>query len=207
MRFRVIGVTLVCFSLIFVGLTGQSVAEIDPNTIVGVWLFDDGSGDVAKDSSGNGLDGALVDGPAWGNGRFGKALELDGSGGHVVIPDHASPTEAITASIWVKSAGATWNAHGWVMEKRNAFMLHNIAGSTNMGWIFCNGGCWNLPFDWQAGATGPEDITEWHMYTGTFDSATGEWFLYIDGELASEMDLDKAPIDEDVGPMYIGNDT
>ena len=59
-------------------------------------------------------------------------------------------------------------------------MLHNIAGSTNMGWIFCNGGCWNLPFDWQAGATGPEDITEWHMYTGTFDSKTGDWKLYID---------------------------
>ncbi len=206
MKFRVIGVTLVCIGLIFAGLTGQSAAAIDPNTIVGMWLFD-GSGDIAKDSSGNGLDGVLVDGPERINGVFGKALRFDGVASHLMIPDHANPTTAITVTAWVKSTPETWNVHGWVVEKRDAFMLHNVEATTDMGWIMCNGGCWNLPFTWTDGAVSPDDITEWHMYTGTFDSATGEWYLYIDGEKESELELDKAPIAEDVGPMYVGRDT
>jgi len=207
MKFRVIGVTLVCFSLIFVGLTGQSTAAIDPNTIVGLWLFDGSSGDTAKDSSGNGLDGVFVDGPERINGAFGKALQFDGVASHLMIPDHANPTEAITVTAWAKSDTETWNQNGWILEKRDAFMLHNTEATQNVGWIMCNGGCWNLPFTWEDGAVGPDDITEWHMYTGTFDSATGEWYLYIDGELESEMELDKAPLAEDVGPMYVGRDT
>ena len=45
------------------------------------------------------------------------------------------------------------------------------------------------------------------MYTGTFDSKTGEWKIYIDGKVESELDLTKNQIDADSGPIYIGNDT
>ena len=47
-----------------IALTGlfalQSSAKIDPATIAGMWLFDEGSGDTAKDSSQNGNDGAIT---------------------------------------------------------------------------------------------------------------------------------------------------
>jgi hypothetical protein len=39
---------------------GISSAKIDLETCVGMWLFDEGSGDVAKDSSGKGNDGDIV---------------------------------------------------------------------------------------------------------------------------------------------------
>jgi len=187
-------------------LTNPSIA-VDPATLAGLWLFDDGAGDFARDSSGNGLDGELIDGPQWVKGKFGGALEFDGSGAHVVIPDHENPSEAITVSAWVKSNTETWNQHGWVLEKRNAYMFHPVQGNTTMAWIFCNGACWNKPGGWQDGAVGPDNITEWHMYTGTFDSATGAWKLYIDGKVESTLDLDKAPIVVENGPVYIGNDT
>ena len=45
------------------------------------------------------------------------------------------------------------------------------------------------------------------MYTTTYDSKTGEWYIYIDGKEESSMDLTKNPIDLDSGPVYIGNDT
>ena len=198
---------IVCLSLFLAGLTGQSLAAIDPGTIVGLWSFDDGAGDIARDSSGNGLDADLIDDPAWITGRFGGALEFDGVASHVVVPDHANPTEAITVTAWVKSSTETWNQHGWIAEKRDAFMLHNVQDSQNVGWIVVNGGPWNLPFTWETGAVAPDDITEWHMYTGTFDSATGEWYLYIDGELESELELNADPLAEDIGPIFIGNDT
>lgn len=206
MIFRAIGITLICMCLIL-GLTSQGTAEIDLKNLTGLWMFDEGKGDESEDLSGNENHAEFIDGPEWIDGVFGKALQFDGVASHVKIPDHANPTEAITVTAWVKSEGATWNQHGWVLEKRDAFMLHNIQGSTNMGWIVVNGGLWNLPFDWQAGAVGPDDITEWHMYTGTFDSATGEWYLYIDGNLESELDLNADALAEDFGPIFIGNDS
>ncbi len=209
MNVRVTRIALVCVGLLFAGLvlTGQSTAKLDSTIIAGLWLFDEGTGEVVKDSSGNGLDGKLVGKPEWVDGVFGKALELDGAGSYVEIPEHANPTEAITVSAWVKSATAGWNQHGWIVEKRNAFIIHPNQGTVNVAFPICNGGCWNKPGGWSDGAIGPKDITEWHMYTGTFDSNTGEWKLYIDGEEKSTLDLDKVPIDEDIGPLYIGNDT
>lgn len=72
--------TLFCISLMAVSLlfTGFSDAKVDLKTAVGIWLFDEGSGNVAKDLSGKGNDGKLVKAPAWVDGKFGKALEFNG---------------------------------------------------------------------------------------------------------------------------------
>ena len=60
-------VVLVCFSLFAVGVLFVSTtsAEIDPDTIVGMWLFDEGKGNVATDDTGNGLDGEFEGKPKW----------------------------------------------------------------------------------------------------------------------------------------------
>ena len=50
---------IIFVSLIFTGLS----SALDPETIAGVWLFDEGSGDVAIDSSPNGNDGEFVGDP------------------------------------------------------------------------------------------------------------------------------------------------
>ena len=60
-------------------LASPSYAEIDPETIVAFWSFDEGAGETAKDSSENKLDGELVGGPIWVDGKVAKALEFDGS--------------------------------------------------------------------------------------------------------------------------------
>ena len=208
-RFWLAGLAFVCCSLFFIGVLCVSTAsaKIDPSTVTGLWLFDEGKGKIATDASGNGLDGDLENSPRWVEGKFGEGLEFDGSGAHVVIPDHANPTDAITVTIWVKSNTDTWNQHGWMVEKRNAYIIHPNQGTKNVSWPICNGGCWNKPGGWRDGEVGPKDITEWHMYTTTYDSDTGEWYIYIDGEEASAMDLTKNPIDPDNGPVYIGNDT
>jgi hypothetical protein len=67
---------LIGLVVLFVGgmLANSTHAAIDPKTIVGLWLFDEGSGNTAKDSSGNKNDGAFMGKPAWVDGKFGKAL-------------------------------------------------------------------------------------------------------------------------------------
>ena len=200
-------------SIVFMSLFSMSIlfvftasAEIDPDTVVGVWLFDEGKGDIASDASENGLDGEFNGSPEWVEGKFGMALEFDGKSAYVQIPAHENPTEAITVSAWAKSAGATWNQPGWIVEKRPAYIIHPNSGTTNIAWPVCNGGCWNKPGAWNDGNVGTDDITEWHMYTTTFDSNTGEWYIYIDAEEESALDLTKNPIDLDNGPVNIGFD-
>lgn len=207
MKFRISRVVPVCISLIFIGLIfiSQSIAEIDPKTIQGLWLFD--AKDTLKDYSDNNFDGKQFGNPKTVDGKFGKALEFDGTS-YVEIPDHKNPTKAITITAWVKSAAATWNDHGWIVEKRDAYILHPNGGTTNVSFCVANGAPWNLPNAWDTGAASPkdQDITEWHMYTCTFDSATGEWNIYIDGEVQSNLKLNKAEIVEEIGPVHIGWD-
>jgi len=40
-------VTLICMFVISLVLVGQSFAKMDPETVVGAWLFDENSGDTA----------------------------------------------------------------------------------------------------------------------------------------------------------------
>ena len=84
----VAGLAMICASLIIMCLipAGQSYAEIDPETVVGVWLFDEGEGEIAGDSSENG-NGGKIFGAKWVDGKFGKALDFDGTIPKPGIPD------------------------------------------------------------------------------------------------------------------------
>ena len=69
-----IAVLVTCF---FVPL---SYAEFDPETYIGIWKFDEGKGDIVKDLSENEHEGQFVNDLKWVEGKFGDALEFDGSG-------------------------------------------------------------------------------------------------------------------------------
>jgi N-acetylneuraminic acid mutarotase len=56
------------------------------NGLVGWWKFDEGSGTVAYDSSGNGNDGSLINGPTWTTGKIGGALSFDGVDDLLLLP-------------------------------------------------------------------------------------------------------------------------
>ena len=53
----------------------QTGSAIEREGLVGLWLFDEGEGEVLKDLSGNGNDGQIA-GAKWVKGKFGKALEF-----------------------------------------------------------------------------------------------------------------------------------
>lgn len=210
MRFKRAKIVLLRGSVILLGLAAAngSFADINPKTIVGAWLFDEGAGNETKDQSAMALHGKATGGPKWVAGAFGKALEFDGKGSYVTIPEHENPVDAITVSAWVKSATPTWNQHGFIVEKRDAFIIHPVANEINVGWCFSNPGPWNQPMQWDSGKKGPPDgdITKWHMYTGTFDSKTGEWNLFVDAVSVSKLALNKSPLMLEKGPIHIGYD-
>lgn len=186
-----------------------SHALVDAAHVKGMWLFEEGKGNSTEDLSGSGLNGKLVDSPKWVDGKFGKGIEFDGKASYLQIPDHENPTVAITLTMWAKSTTPSWNTHGFLVEKREAYIMHPMGGGVGMAWCVGNGGGWNNPKSWESGAIGPkdQDITKWHMYTTTYDSKTGKWAIYIDGDELSKMDLTKNEIVVDKGPIFVGNDT
>src|SRR5690349_16688012 len=67
------------------------------STVVGYWKLDDGTGTVAADSSGQGNNGTLVNGPTWTAGKVGGALQFDGVNDVVDVPN--SPSLNISGGI------------------------------------------------------------------------------------------------------------
>ena len=87
-------------------LVGSAEAKIDPATIAGMWLFDEGKGDIAADASENGNDGTVIGGADWVKGKFGTAIELDGSGSEYVSvadSDSLDMENEITVMFWVRT--------------------------------------------------------------------------------------------------------
>ncbi len=89
---------IVCFCFI-------SLVNASDEGLVAYYSFDDGSGNVLHDLSGNGNDGTIY-GAKWVEGKYGKALEFDGINDYVEIPnDNALDiTNKLTVEAWVKSS-------------------------------------------------------------------------------------------------------
>jgi hypothetical protein len=73
--------------------------------LIGWWTFDEGTGTVAQDSSGNGNNGSFVGNPQWAEGVNGGALQFDGSScvdcGNTTKLETTGP---LTVACWVNPA-------------------------------------------------------------------------------------------------------
>jgi hypothetical protein len=72
--------------------------------LVGWWKFDESSGSVAGDSSGNSNDGTLQGDVAWkpDAGKFDGAVKFDGVSSYVEIPTAGMSASMGTVSLWIK---------------------------------------------------------------------------------------------------------
>ena len=81
---------------------------VSRNSLVAEWHFDEGSGNIAYDTSGYGNDADFsgVSSPAWVSGKSGSALEFDGINDYVTTPTltpiHGVPINDFTFVAWVK---------------------------------------------------------------------------------------------------------
>lgn len=68
------------------------------------WLFDEGTGTTAQDTSGYANNGTLTNGPTWSSGVSNGSLNLDGTNDFISVPDSTALnlTGDLTISLWVK---------------------------------------------------------------------------------------------------------
>ena len=97
-------------------------AGIAPRTngLVGWWKLDETEGTLASDSSGNGHNGTLLNGPTWTTGQLSGALSFDGTNDQVTCAD--SPALRIsgemTIAFWMKKSAESKDA-SFVVGKGN----------------------------------------------------------------------------------------
>ena len=97
------------------GLTTGYVAAQLQNGLVGYWSFDDGTGTIASDSSGNGNNGTLVNGPSWiTSGEIAGALFFDGVDDYVSFTSQAQ--SIISISAWVYAQASPGNVFPRIID-------------------------------------------------------------------------------------------
>ncbi|MFQ6043568.1 MAG: LamG domain-containing protein [Candidatus Poribacteria bacterium] len=207
MKILVSRFSLVCVSLIIISLTfiGQSYAKIDPKAVVGIWLFDEGNGDKAADSSKNGHDGEIQGNLKWVDGKFGKGLEFPGADENFVEVPHDKSLDLTTFSftLWAK-VEATGNYQS-VLIKTADGLVENYSGYIYAGrkvfWTrFTSGGATKWGFQ-QFGTTIVTD-NKWHHLAGTYDMKSVK--SYVDGVVEADAKFSGKP-DFSPGALNIGD--
>ncbi len=170
----------------FLFSTGQSYAQVDSGAILGVWLLDEGEGDIAEDVSGNGHNGAIIGAPNWVTGQFGNALEFV-SGSYVDCGnDPALNVDLFSVSFWCNIA----TTQGWLhMVSRGQHFGGGNPGANNWGVMMVDGAS-TIRYEvfndtgW-ATIEAQTTIGEWHHVVATYDGGSGELELYHDGVSAA----------------------
>ena len=198
-----------CVGLVGAGLmlARGGAATFDAAEALGVWLFDEGSGDVVMDSSGNGIDGTFNGAPAWVDGRFGTALSFDGDDDYVEMSDPVNVSDGThTISVWVNPGEGpqknycdllgnhTGDVKGYDIEQRvdetNAFYHGMGVGGA-----------------WQGGPPPERPATQleagvWQHLVVQKDGATVRH--YLNGEMTVEYDVAAEAIDASAANLRIG---
>jgi hypothetical protein len=158
---------------------------------VGIWLFDEGKGGVAADTSGNGNDGAIT-GAKWAEGKFGGALEFEPP--HVVTvkaSDSLNFKNQMTIATWVyMNKGVSDTA----IRRNGSYLLEVQSGGERVpgGYVF---GIWSGG-GFTGGVWGKTviDPEKWYHIVGLYDG--NEMKLYVDGTLEATVkqggDVDQA---------------
>lgn len=156
-----------------------SIAKINPDTAVGVWLFDEGAGKATKDASGNNHDGT-INGAEWVKGKFDDALEFDGS--HwvtIASTPELQIGKELTMMGWVNAKDiGDWRQ---LIAKSNEYLLRidpPNEGNRMSSFVNTNN-------DWGQRASSPQipELNTWIHLAGTYDSAAKSDHLgvYVNG--------------------------
>jgi hypothetical protein len=180
-----------------------TVSTVSNQGLVAAWDFDEGSGAILKDSSGNGNDGTIY-GATWVDGKSGKALSFDGKDDYVDCGNDASlKLTDFSIEAWVKAEGGTGS---------DGIISKTSATKVNYELIFANDIKCQIydGINYHQVKTRPFQ-NEWYHVVCTRDSSKGssqQLTLYVNGvQDSTSIHTVGNPQNIDVTePVYIGFD-
>jgi hypothetical protein len=187
------------FSVIFVALfmllSQVSLAKVKSESMVAVWLFDEGKGSVVTDSTGNGHDGKIEKGAKWVNGRFGKALEFDGADDWVSVPHSKNlgfaSGKSFTITVHYKGSQLGGSLFGKGYEDKSQalpwYLLWNDGSSPKVTLFLRD----EAGASFRANGTSEVADDKWHFIAAVADASKGKSSIWIDGKKEAEADFNK----------------
>ena len=172
----------------------------DETGLVGSWHFNEGSGTTAYDSSGRGNNGTLVNGPTWVDGKFGKALQFDGSDDYVEVQhsDSLNIQGPITLETWVQIK--SWAKSGSIVSKGT--------GGTYVWQIFVDSankriaGYFKVDTAWRSCYSGTLSLDTWYHVISSWDGTNS--YLYINGVQAGTDTTGSGTLATNTLSLFIG---
>jgi len=186
------------YSVLLLSIVGNASADL-----VAHLPFDEGSGTVAQDVTGNGHDGTLTEeGVVWAEGKIGGCVELDGTG----YIDVAGPNgieiggSDVTIALWLKSS-----AVGVFAMSAIGKLDPTVHSSQDRVFGINSAGQWEM-YQYGVGAlTSPTFIRdgEWHHVVFSqehdYQDSYDLWNFYVDSELmATRGDFDSGDDEEHI---------
>jgi hypothetical protein len=172
----------------------QLITPVDPGTdnLVGHWMFDEGSGTTALDSSGHGHDGTIT-GTQWVAGPVDGALSFDGVGDYVVAPPEtwSSIENEVTVAFWAYGDPDLQPNHDVIFRASKdptggVVTVANIHLPSSNGMVFwdAGSGTTGTACDRICKAASPEEYEgSWQYWVFTKNAITGEMKIYLNGAL------------------------
>ncbi|MBK9130640.1 MAG: LamG domain-containing protein [Gammaproteobacteria bacterium] len=182
-----------CLVLLLVVLSPTARAQFDP---IAHWTFDEQSGVVAEDTSGNGNTGTLIGDPAREAGRLGGALSFDGVDDYVattLIPFDPSIRD-FTVALWFRVDARGSDEH---------LISQGDGSGTGRGWLGndVSRGIYSFLGRVRTDTQFIPELGQWHHAALTKSGTTVQ--IYVDGQLkATNPDVKVEPAD---GTLFLGS--
>lgn len=175
----VIIIGLLCFSMVSMLAPQTRAPGLPP---VGYWEFDEDSGTVAQDSSGNGNDG-VIHTATWTDGIIGKALHFNGVDSWVEVPNSPTLTglSQITVEAWIQEDSIPSRPNGIISKCDGCAPPTNaeyFLGTVDNGRVFFETDHGTAIFSDQ---TTPliTEVGRWYHVAGTWSGDA--YTMYVDG--------------------------
>ena len=193
-------------SLIFIG-----ISLAGDKSLVLHLTFDEDKGNNVTDYSGNNNNGTIKGNPEWVEGKYEKALALNGAGDTIEIPhdDSLNMTNAVTMEMWVKLAADGGNDSevglekgGWEAGEYGLYAFYVPGNGSAVQFKDLPEAC----ADANSGHLGPDlRDDQWNHLAGVWDGK--EIFLYVDGELEMSVKCAGGTLGKNKQSIYIGSRT
>jgi len=217
MKKKITAIFLVVALALSLGLVPAASVGANPDPgLVGLWHFDEGTGTIAYDSSGNANDGTLMNGASFtAAGYFDYAVSLAGDDDYVSVgdDDDLDISDVITVEAWVNVTSLAdekvctvvgkWNDMG--VDNRAYLLAINTKGTSPDGslepkfYISSNGTNFDSVVSSQKLSTGT-----WYHLAGTFDGDVMK--IYVDGIEKGSNDTALTAIATNTQPLLMGGD-
>ncbi len=174
--------------LVTCSIVSSSYAKIDPETFIGVWKFDEGKGDTVKDSTENEHEGQFVNDLNWVEGKFGDALEFDGTG-YIDLGNEESLQfdGSVTIVYWSKPANVAAGRQNIVCKAfgGEGCLTQETNGVISFYWGDCGGNC--EPYvEVQRPPAGTIVDNQWMHIAHVRDVRSRKYQMYKNGEVVAE---------------------